>query len=82
MGAAGLSLKYKAYTSPSDCTFKDTILIRGKTFENVKIRFRVALKSTETRKSHHVLCVSDLLLTARLLAKFSSDSKAISKIFF
>ena len=65
--------------------------------KNVKNWFRVALKSTETRKSQPsplgigwVLAKSygDLFYTPKslphflLLAKFSSDSKAISKILF
>ena len=65
---------------------------RKKTFKNVKNRFRVALKSTETRKSlpcplhiRRALAKSygDLFYTPKslpyflLLAKFSSDSKAM-----
>ena len=64
---------------------------------NVKNRFRVALKSTVTRKSQPCPLYigralanfyGDLFYTPKssphflLLAKFSSDSKAISIIFF
>ena len=68
-----------------------------KTFKNEKNRFRVALNSTETRKFQpcplHIgwalaKSYGDLCYTPKslphflLLAKFSFDSKAISKIFF
>ena len=71
--------------------------IRGKTFKSVKNGFRVALKSTETRKSQPcplhigwalVKSYGDLFYAPKslphflLLAKFSSDNKTISKIFF
>ena len=66
-------------------------------FLNVKNGFRVAVTRTETRKSQpcplRIVCAlaksyGDLFYTPKsmphflLLAEFSSDSKAISKIFF
>ena len=75
----------------------DAIFIRGKKILSVKNRFRVALRSTETRKSQPcplgigwalAKSYGDLFYTPKslphflLLAKKFSDSKAISKIFF